>query len=111
MDQSIDQTFWEYHEDNPEIFELFKQYAHAARDAGMSRYSARAIFHRIRWHIDIETHSNDGFKLSNNHTPRYARMLMATDAAFLHFFVLRRLTTYSSLSFIDDLLDHEEAKR
>jgi len=66
--------FLEYHAENPHVYELFKKYCSAAFQSGRKHYSAYAIFERIRWHHDIETKCELGFKLNNNHRPFYARM-------------------------------------
>lgn len=74
QDQILER-FAEYHKANPHIFRLFCRFAEQVADAGFEHYSARGIFHRIRWHTDVETRSDrEGFKLSNYHSPYYARM-------------------------------------
>jgi hypothetical protein len=87
MQQSkLEQKFWEYHGKNPQVFTLFKEYAFQLLNAGRSRYSARTIIHRIRWHNDITTTGDDGFKICNNHSPYYALLLEATCPEFKDFF-------------------------
>ena len=65
--------FRNFHLQNPNIWELFKAYSFKAIEVGLDHYSARAIFHRIRWEVNIET-TDHKFKLSNNHSTFYARM-------------------------------------
>lgn len=74
QDQILDQ-FAEFHRANPHIFDLFCRFADQVARAGFEHYSARGIFHRIRWHTEVETRSGgEGFKLSNYYSPYYARM-------------------------------------
>lgn len=81
-------TFSEYHEKNPQVYVLFKKYAQMALDRGFKKFSAKAIFERLRWHYSVET-EGDEFKLNNNYTAYYARKLMA-EPEFMGFFELRK---------------------
>ena len=73
-------TTWEakfkvFHEANPKIYELVKQFTFEVIGTGRNRYSMTGIFERIRWHTTVETHG-DEFKLCQNYFPYYARMFM-----------------------------------
>ncbi len=72
MSKSLKEKWWEFHKENPHVYELFEKFTFQAIDVGFNNYSANAVFERIRWHTDIETKGN-GFKLSNNHRAYYAR--------------------------------------
>lgn len=85
---NIAERFEEYHRANPHVFRLFKNYSAQALDRGYTRFSAKAVFERLRWHYQMET-QGDAFKLNNNYTAHYARMLMAEDNRFTDFFELR----------------------
>jgi hypothetical protein len=65
-----------FHSANPDIYRLFVKYTKEALGANYDKYSARTIIHRIRWHVLIDTRSEDGFKINNNHSPYYARLFM-----------------------------------
>jgi hypothetical protein len=82
-------TFREFHEANPQIFALFKRFAQDAK-ARRPRFSARTILHRIRWYTAVETDDPAGFKINNNWSPFYARLLILEDSSFDGFFELRR---------------------
>jgi len=86
----LDLAFAQYHAHNPQIYQLFKQFAFKVKNAGFKKYSARTIFHRIRWHIEVDT-KGDPFKINNNFSSRYARMLIDEFPEFEGFFELRRL--------------------
>ena len=84
-------AFYKYHEDNPNVYELFKQFTFYMIDAGWNRYSAHAIIQRVRWESDIKTISTDGLKISNNHFPYYARLFMEDYPDHDGFFVIHNL--------------------
>jgi len=86
--KTIAEKFEEYHRDNPHVFRLFKQYSEQALDRGYTKFSAKAVFERLRWHYQMETVGDD-FKLNNNYTAYYARLLMQSDIRFQNFFELR----------------------
>ena len=73
MNATLKNIWWEFHTQNPQVYELFKQFTFQVIDAGFENYSVNAIFERIRWHTDIETRGSS-FKLNNNHRAYYARL-------------------------------------
>ena len=72
MSERLKRAWWEYHKENPKVYELVEQYTFQVIGRGYSNYSINSIFERIRWHTDIET-TGESFKLSNNHRAYYAR--------------------------------------
>ena len=71
----LEAKFREHHEENPHVYELFKKFTQQVINAGFEHYSARAVFHRIRWYTNVET-NDPTFKLNDHHSPYYARMWM-----------------------------------
>lgn len=82
-------NFQKYHEDNPQIYEMFKKFAKEAKAKGRLRLSSKLIFERIRW--ESVTTGNDGFKLNNNYHADYSRKLMKDFPEFKGFFKTRDL--------------------
>jgi len=76
--------------DNPLMWTLFVRFAREAMNAGHTRYSADAVCHRIRWHVDIEVRSVDTFKVNNNHVAFLARRFERMFPEHAGFFQLRR---------------------
>lgn len=72
----------------PNVVELFEQYTLQLVAAGFSRYSARAVLHRIRWHYHVDK-GDRGFKCNNNWTPRMARWFMRKHPTQDGFFEIR----------------------
>lgn len=91
--KSIEESFERFHEDNPEVLDLLIKYSRQVKARGFQHYSMDAIYHRVRWHYNIETHRdpNDEFKLNNNFTSRYARMIMEMCPDLKGFFETRVL--------------------
>jgi hypothetical protein len=96
--QTLDDKFFQYHDNNPHVFKLFVRFAREAKNAGFKHYGMHTIMHRVRWHINVETNDEDGYKMNNNYSSRYARLLMQKHPEeFEGFFNLRKLQTYSIL--------------
>ena len=100
-DQMFDK-FEEYFSDNPQIWELFVRFALVVAESGRTHYSARAIFHRIRWHVEIETKADDNFKIGNNHSPYYARLFHLACPEYDGLFRNRELTSAKRPASIND---------
>lgn len=88
--------FLKYHRDNPRIYKLVLRFTKQVKEAGFTRYSIWPIIGRIRWHVYIETRSSDGFKISNNQTPYYSRLLMYREKDLRGFFKIHILKGQSA---------------
>ena len=88
---NLDTAFATYHDANPHVFKLFRKYALEARSRGFRYYGAKAIMELVRWEISTTTKDVDGFKINNNYTSRYARLLEQVDPSFVGFFRKREL--------------------
>jgi len=89
--QTLDERFAEYHARNPLVFKLFERFARTALQSGRTHYSAKAIMERVRWEISIKSQDDQGFKINNNYTSRYARLLATEYPEFKGFFHMREL--------------------
>ncbi len=90
FNKSADQKFLEYHEANPMIFAKFVSYAEQLKEAGRTRIGAKAIIERIRW--DSLIAAFDGkFKINNNHTSRYVRLITEKRPDLAPLFAVRSL--------------------
>jgi len=84
--------FLDYDNRHPEVWQLFCQFSREAKRAGLSRYSARAIVHRIRWECSVQRHTGDSFRINDHFAGHYARKLIAADPAqWGGFFELREI--------------------
>ena len=88
---TVQQRFEIFDEQHPEVWVLFVQFSQQVRAAGRDKYSARAIIHRIRWHYAVNPERDEGFKINDVFSSRYARKLLEDDPTFVGFFELREL--------------------
>ena len=86
---TIQERFAAFDRANPHVYRLLVRFAFEAK-ARRTRYSLKALFERIRWHVQIET-GGEEFKLNNLYTSRYARKLIAEYPEFEGFFETREL--------------------
>lgn len=117
--KSIDRAFTEYHEENPQVFEMFKKYineiiASEVKKRGFTSYdmvkerktlktSSKMILNRIRWEIatvgiqNTNSEQNaservfDSFKINDAFTSRYARLFCDQNPDWAFMFNLRSL--------------------
>ena len=70
------ENFEKYHKENPAIYKMFRHYAlHVA--ARREYYSAKAIFHRVRWETEFgDSNPQAEFKISDGWISHYARKFM-----------------------------------
>jgi len=90
MTKHLKEKFKEYDEENPKVYNLFVRFAKEVKSTGRRVYSAKAIFERIRWFVEVET-TGDIFKVNNNYPAHYARKMMDEYPDFEGFFRVRRL--------------------
>jgi hypothetical protein len=81
--------FKEFHENNPLVFEEFKNLAFKIKNTGRKKYSAEAILQVLRWHRDLQT-TGEPFKISNNFRSMYARLLVHNYPEFKEFFTMHK---------------------
>lgn len=62
-----------FHNDHPEVWDLFVQFTGEMIARGFKNYSVNAIFERIRWEMDAGGDGKTAFKLNNNYRAFYAR--------------------------------------
>ena len=86
---SIQCKFEQFHSQNPHVFDMFVSYAKQAKKKGYDKFSAKAIFERLRWYYNFEVDSQDEWKLNNNYTALYARKAIEQFPEFEGFFQLR----------------------
>jgi hypothetical protein len=74
----------------PAVETLFNQLTFDVIGTGRRRYSARAIFERMRWHFEIDNGGNgDGYKINNNWSPELSRRFTRANPDYWNFFEQR----------------------
>jgi hypothetical protein len=90
MDDSLKRKWWEWHKQNPHVYELFEKFTLDAISKGHERLSAWLIVNRIRWETAVETRGDD-FKISNDFIAYYARLFMHNHPRYEGFFKTKQL--------------------
>jgi L-rhamnose mutarotase len=88
---TTEEQFEAYHHRHPEVYEEFVRIARMVKAHGFKTYSAYACRERVRWHFQFERDAADDFKISNNLTPHYARLIMEQEPDLAGFFEIKRL--------------------
>lgn len=91
FDKSAEERFAEYHRKNPLVFQLFERYAREALRRGKGRFGAKAVMERVRWEVYFDKKDDAPFKINNNWTARYVRLLEEKFPEFRGFFEKRKL--------------------
>ena len=87
-DDPIAQAFWDFHNKNPEIYDEIVKISKQLKVLGREYYGIKAIFEVIRYHRAIQTTDTE-FKLNNNYTSLYARLIMQNEPDLDDFFETR----------------------
>lgn len=77
-----------FHRENPHIYQAIVRIALDLKDRGFPKCGMKMIFERLRWLYAIQTRGED-FKLNNNYTAYYARVVMAAEPRLQGFFETR----------------------
>jgi hypothetical protein len=72
---------------NPHIYSLFKRFSLQASNY-KKKYSAKSIFHRIRWETMVTEYDSD-FKIDDGWIAHYARKFMSEHPHLSEFFETR----------------------
>lgn len=86
----LDQAFAEFHRDNPHVYDALVRLSRQAVGVGRTRVGMKMLFEVLRWEHFIQTTDPD-FKLNNNYTSRYARLIMDQEPDLAGIFDLRTL--------------------
>ncbi|MFE0642794.1 hypothetical protein ACFW2Y_14445 [Streptomyces sp. NPDC058877] len=89
---AIDERFDDFHASNPWVLEALEELAIQWIGAGGGRIGVKALFEQLRW-SSPEVADGEPFRLNNNFTSRYARLLCARHPEWVGVFQLRSLRT------------------
>lgn len=85
---SIQIRFERFHSKNLSVYTKLVGLAREVKARGRGHYGIEPLFARLRWHFEFET-EGDSFKLNNNYTSRYARLIMENEPDLRGFFRTR----------------------
>lgn len=86
-------VFWDQHLQHPGVYRLLRRLAFQAVRAGATRLGMKNLYEVARWNRMMEglPESDDQFRLNNNWTGMYARLLMENEPALDGLFETREL--------------------
>lgn len=82
------EAFFKFNSDNPHVYLKIVELARKAKKAGKKNYGIKAIIEVIRWEEEVETEGKQ-FKLDNNYSSFYARLIMEWEKDLKGFFKTR----------------------
>lgn len=88
----MDKKFWEFHRKNPKVLSQLIALTDQAKDRGRKRIGMKMLFEVIRWNKVLETRG-DIFKLNNNYTSRYVRLIEEKRPDLVFLFEKRTIKT------------------
>ncbi len=87
----LDLAFSTFHAANPHVYVKLVQLARDLCRRGHRLLGIKMLFEVLRWQHYMETVDPSGFKLNNNLTSRYARLIMKSEADLFEIFEVREL--------------------
>lgn len=89
-----DAQFKAFHTNNPHVYALLVKLARAAKAKGARHLGMKNLYEVARWEHWMQTADfTSDFKLNNNYTSRYARLIMQQEPDLRDLFETRKLTT------------------
>lgn len=90
LDPSIAEQFATFNDENPAVYAALVRLAREwVASTGRHKLGIKTLFERTRWEIAMTTTDPD-FKLNNNFTAYYARLIMLREPDLAEMFTLRR---------------------
>lgn len=90
-DQTIQERFEAFHAANPWVLEALERLTRRYLQGRRRKLGIKMLFELVRWHYAIETDDFDGFKLNNNYTSRYVRLMVERNPMWQDLFQTREL--------------------
>lgn len=81
----LEQEFWLFHNDNPNVYQLLCKSAQEVIDKNYSQFAIACLWEHMRWELTVVT-GDVNFVLPNNHRAYYARLWLRDHPEFPKFF-------------------------
>ncbi|MES1975713.1 MAG: hypothetical protein V4472_24920 [Pseudomonadota bacterium] len=92
LDSRLEQHFWTFHTANPDVYRHLVMLARDLVSRGHRKLGMKMLFEVARWRSMLSTTDETSpFKLNNNLTSRYARLIMTNEPDLDGVFDLREL--------------------
>jgi hypothetical protein len=90
---TIQEAFLEYHQANPHVYARLEQLSQEFIDLGVRRIGIDLFINQVRYERIRTTRDAQGFKINQNFSSRYARLLLDNNPDWEGLFELRSLRT------------------
>lgn len=107
MSKDLITDFLDFDAANPQIWKLVLERTFEVIGAGYGRFAIDEVFNRIRWFKNVETYSDDEFKVNDHHRAFYARKFMQQFPQYAGFFEVRPSIADTIFDRKDKLPKHE----
>lgn len=88
---TIQERFEEFHRLNPWVYRELLNLIEEWIAFGDEKIGIKALCEELRWHVKRKTEGRESFKINNNYTSRYARLIMDNVKALDGIFFVREL--------------------
>tara|TARA_R110000823_G_scaffold99112_1_gene213993 strand:- start:147 stop:494 length:348 start_codon:yes stop_codon:yes gene_type:complete len=89
---SIQEAFERFHELNPSVYRNLLSMAHEMKRRGRKQIGMKMLFELLRWNYYLNTDDpNSKFRLCNNYTSRYSRLISEQEPDLEDVFSFRKL--------------------
>lgn len=88
--------FAAYHAANPHVYDEIVMLARRAKRSGAQRIGMKQLWEVMRWRHMLSTRDPEGWKLNNDYTSCYARLVMLREGDLAGMFELRRSSVDSA---------------
>lgn len=86
-------AFWKFHDNNPDVYDRLVTLARRWRERrGDEHLGMKMLFELVRWHVAMDPDQPGEFRLNNNLTSYYARLIMRREPDLAGVFHTRTLT-------------------
>ena len=90
--KSLQQSFTEFHESNPDVYRALERLALQMWERGRRRIGIGMLFEVLRWDYYLQTNDpNSDLKLNNNYRAYYARLLMSNHPEWVGLFKTKKV--------------------
>jgi hypothetical protein len=91
--EPVADRFRRFHEANPHVYRELVRLARALKVRGFGHAGMKSLFEQLRWQWAWRTKGQERYKLNNNYTAHYARLIMKREPDLEGFFRTRERST------------------
>ena len=105
--KDIKQSFIDFHKQNPHVYKKLVDMSLQLKRRGHKKFGIKTLFEVLRWDYAMKTDSLDNFKLNNNYSAMFSRLIMHRVPELRDFFILRISLADNDDSWLEELENGE----